>query len=216
MQHTLLFLLAWSLGFFAAIPVGPAQIEMAKRAISGHRLAATMVIAGSASSDALYGAIALFGIAPILQSPRVIASFYAVSVLVLWTLAFLTVRASQNPHKLVLQGTSFSSKRWAWVTGFSVACTNPPIVLSWLVGFALAGRFGLLQPLTTSVKTTFIAGGALGFATYQGILGIVLYRLKRFVSTQVLGKVYFWLGVTLVVLSLFFAYGALRVVLPKM
>jgi len=210
MDHLLLFLLAWGLGFVAAIPVGPSQIEMAKRAISGHLWAAAMVVAGSVSSDLVYGSIALFGIAPILETPWVLACFNALGVFVLWTLAFLTLRESRKPHDLSLVNHSFRSKRWAWVTGFSVASTNPPIILSWLIGVALAKRLGLATPFPSSAKTLFIAGGVLGMASYLALLGTVLYRLKHFVPMKALGRVYSWLGVTLFVLSFYFAFGVLR------
>lgn len=210
MDGLLLFLFAYGLGFAAAIPVGPSQIEMAKRVISGHRLAAAMVVAGSVSSDIVYGIVALFGIAPFLETPWVLASFNAVGVVVLWTLGFLTLRESRKPPDLGLERPSFRSKRWAWVTGFSVAATNPPMILSWVLGVALAKRLGLASPFPTSAKVLFLTGAALGLGSYLGVLGAVLYRFKRFISTKALGRVYFWLGITLFVLSIYFAYGVLR------
>lgn len=202
--------MAWGLGFVAAIPVGPSQIEMAKRAISGHLLAAVMVVAGSVSSDIVYGAIALFGLAPFLENPRVLGAFNAVGVVVLWGLAALTLRESRKPHDLGVARAAFRSKRWAWVTGFSLAATNPPMILSWLLGVALAKHVGLASPFPASAKALFIAGGALGLGSYLGVLGIVLYRLKHFIPLKALGRVYFWLGITLFALSFFFLYGAIR------
>jgi len=55
MKNLYLFLLAVGLGFVTAIPVG-----------------------GSVSSDIMYGVIALFGVAPFLESPWVMAVFSAV------------------------------------------------------------------------------------------------------------------------------------------
>ena len=210
MNSFLLFLLAWGLGFAAAIPVGPSQIEMAKRVLGGHRWAAAMVVTGALSSDIVYGTVALFGIAPFLETPWMLASFNAVGVVVLWTLAFLTLRESRKPHDLDLGRPSLKSKRWAWVTGFSVASTNPPMILSWLLGVALAKRLGLASPFPWNARALFIAGGTLGLASYLFCLGAVLHRLKHFVSMRALGRVYFWLGITLFVLSFYFAYGVIR------
>jgi threonine/homoserine/homoserine lactone efflux protein len=210
MNGLLLFLLAWGLGFVAAIPVGPSQIEMAKRAIGGHRLAAAMVVAGSVSSDIAYGIIALFGVAPVLETPWVLAAFNAVGVVVLWVLGFMTLRASRKPHDLGLDGPAFSSVGWAWVTGFSLAATNPPMILSWLVGVALAQRLGLASPFTGGAKALFLAGGALGLGSYLGALGFALHRLKHFIPREAIARVYFWLGIALFALSVVFAYGAIR------
>lgn len=68
MDRMLLFLLAYGLGFVAAIPVGGSQIEMAKRATGGHLRSAVMVVVGSVSSDILYGIVALFGVAPFMET----------------------------------------------------------------------------------------------------------------------------------------------------
>jgi threonine/homoserine/homoserine lactone efflux protein len=210
MDGLLLFLFAYGLGFAAAIPVGPSQIEMAKRVISGHRLAAAMVIAGSVSSDIVYGIVALFGIAPVLETPWVLAAVNAVGVVVLWTLSVLTLRESRKPHDLLSESRSLRSKRWAWVTGFSVAATNPPMILSWLLGVALAKHLGLASPFPASAKVLFLAGAALGLGSYLACLGIVLYRFKRFIPPKAVGRIYFYLAITLFVLSFYFAYGVVK------
>jgi len=209
-SHFLLFLLAWGLGFVAAIPVGGSQIEMAKRAIGGHLLAAGMVVAGSVSSDVVYGTVALFGVAPFLERPWVLASFSAAGVVLLWALAFLTLRESRKPHDVGLETTAFRSKRWAWATGFTLAASNPPMILSWLLAVALAKHLGLATPFPASAKALFLAGGALGLGSYLGMLAIVLYRVKHFIPLRSLRRVYFWLGITLFVLSFFFAWAAIR------
>ena len=210
MDHVLLVLFAWGLGFAAAIPIGPSQIEMAKRAISGNRLSAAMVVVGSASSDLVYGSVALFGIAPFLETPWVLAAFNGVGVGVLWVLGVVTIRESRHPRALTKGSASFRSKRWAWVTGFSLAATNPPIILSWLLGVALAKRLGLATPFPAGSRALFVAGGVLGLASYLFLLGAILSRFKRFFPRKAIGRIYFWLGISLFVLSLYFAFGVLR------
>lgn len=209
-EHLLLFLLAYGLGFVAAIPVGGSQIEMAKRAIGGHLRAAGMVVLGSVSSDVVYGAVALFALAPFMETPWVLASFNVVGALLLWVLAVLTLKESRRPHGLDTGRPALASGRWAYVTGFSLAVSNPPMMLSWLLGVALAKRLGLASPFPLGAKTVFIVGGALGLGSYLGILAVVMYRVKHFIPMRALGRVYSWLGVALFVLSFYFVYGALR------
>ncbi len=206
----LLFALAFALGFVAAIPVGGSQIEMAKRAVAGHLFSATMVIAGSVSSDAMYGAIALFGIAPFMDSRWVLGSFYAAGVLVLWIFGYLTLRESRKPQDLATAHAALRSRRWAYVTGFSLAVTNPQMMLSWLLGVALAKRLDLATPFPNGAKAVFIAGGVLGLGSYLAVLGVVMYRIKHSIPVSALGKVYFWLGVALYLLSLYFVIGLAR------
>jgi L-lysine exporter family protein LysE/ArgO len=206
----LLFFLAFGLGFLAAIPVGGSQIEAAKRAIHGHLLAAWMVVLGSVSSDILYGVISLFGIAPFLEIRWVMAAFNAVGVIVLWTLSFLTIRESRKPHEVRLEQSSLRSNRRAYLTGFTLALTNPPMILTWLYGITLAKHLGLASPFTIVTKILFIVGGALGLGAYLGALSAIMHRIKHFIRLKTLGKVYFWLGVGLFLLSFFFIYNIVR------
>ena len=213
MKPVYLFLLAIGLGFVTAIPVGGSQIEAAKRAIHGHLGAALMVVLGSVSSDIMYGVIALFGIAPFLDIPWVMAGFSAVGAVVLWILAYMTLRESKKPHHVRLGMDSLKSRRRAYVTGFSLAVTNPPMILTWLYGVALAKHLGLARPFTTQAKAIFIAGGALGLGAYLAGLSLVMFRIKRFIPLKAIGRVYYWLGVGLFVLSFFFVYNFLRIIL---
>jgi len=212
MNNLYLFLLAVGLGFVTAIPIGGSQIEAAKRAIHGHLWAAWMVVLGSVSSDIIYGVIALFGVAPFLDVPWVMAVFSAVGAVVLWVLAYLTFRESKKPHHLRLDMNSLKSKRWAYFTGFSLAVTNPPMILTWLYGATLAKHLGLATPFTSGGKAIFIAGGALGLGAYLTGLSLVMYRLKHFIPLKVIGRVYYWLGIGLFLLSFFFVYNFIRII----
>lgn len=210
MTRLYLFLLAVGLGFLAAIPVGASQIEVVKRAIHGHLWAAFMVVLGSVSSDIMYGTIALYGIAPFFEVPVVMAAFNAVGAVVLWALAYLTIKESKKPHHLQLEQPLLRKKRWGYLTGFSLAVTNPPMILTWLYGVALARHFGLANPFLASQKALFIGGGALGLGGYLATLAVVTQRIKRFIPMEALKKVYYWLGIVLFVLSFFFVYNAQR------
>ena len=210
MNRLYLFLLAIGLGFISAIPVGGSQIEAAKRAIHGHLWAAWMVVLGSVSSDIMYGVIALFGIAPFLEIPWVTAVFSAVGAVVLWVLAYLTIKQSRRPHHLRLDLDSLKSKRWGYLTGFFLAATNPPMILTWLYGATLAKHLGLATPFTSGLKVIFVAGGALGLGGYLAALSAVMHRIKHFIPMKAIGRIYYWLGLALALLSLFFVYSFLR------
>lgn len=206
----LLFLLSFILGFVAAIPLGGSQIEMAKRAISGHIQAAQMVVFGSVSSDIIYGSIALFGLAPFMEIPWVLGTFNALGVIILWVLSALTLKESKKPHEIIFETGALKSKRWAFTTGFSLAFSNPPMILTWLIGVALAKRLGLADHFDSGAKIVFLAGGALGLGGYLLLLCSILQRVKRFIPMHSIGKIYYWLGITLFLLSFFFVYSAAR------
>jgi threonine/homoserine/homoserine lactone efflux protein len=208
--RVLLFFLAFGFGFLAAIPLGGSQIEMAKRAMQGHLRAALAVVLGSVTSDILYGIIALFGIAPFMEKPWVLAGFSVVGALLLWVLSYRTYLESKKAHDIVLASPGGRSKRWAFATGFSLAFSNPPMMLTWLVGVAFAKRLGLATPFPAAAKAIFIAGGALGLGGYLSLLGIALRRAKHFIPVHAMGRIYAWLALILLLLSFFFVYGAVR------
>ncbi len=205
-----LFLLAMSLGFLTAIPVGGSQIEVAKRAIHGHLRSAGLVILGSVSSDVMYGVISLYGLAPFLKIRWVMAAFNAVGAIVLWVLAYVTLKQSRKSQQPDIKSSSLGRGRRAYLTGFSLAVTNPQMILTWLYGVVLAKHLGLVTPFTNGLKAVFIAGGAIGLGAYLIILGFVLHRLKHFIPVRALEKIYFWLGIVLIFLSFFFVYNAVR------
>lgn len=215
MQKLTLFFLAVGMGFLTAIPVGGSQIEAAKRAICGHRMSAYMVVLGSVSSDIVYGVIALFGIAPFLEIPTVTGIFNAVGAVVLWVLSWLTIRESRKPHEFRLECAALKSKRRAYVTGFSLAVTNPPMILTWLWGMTLARHIVGANRFTAGLKAIFIAGGALGLGGYLGGLSTIMFRIKHFIPMKAFGRVYKWLGIVLFLLSFFFVYNALRIFLGR-
>jgi threonine/homoserine/homoserine lactone efflux protein len=211
MKHIFLFLLAVVMGFVTAIPVGGSQIEAVKRAISGDLRAAWMVVLGSVSSDTIYGITALFGIASFLELPWVMAAFSAVGAVVLWIIAFLTFKESKKLKPLRLENwNTLKSKRGAFFSGFSLAITNPPMILTWLYGATLAKSFGLATPFTNVDKVLFITGGVLGLGGYLASLSTVVYRAKHFIPTNAIKKIYYWLGIALFLLSFFFVYRFLK------
>ena len=214
MNHLMLFLFALGLGVVAAIPLGGCQVETAKRAVGGHLHAAWMVAFGSASSDLIYGAIALFGVAPLLEYPRLSMAFNTLGAVLLWVLAYLTYQQSRHPQNLALANPALKSRRWAYLTGFTLGFSNPPIVLSWLLGLSLARQMGLASPLTMTSKMVFLAGGTAGMGGYLSVLAVVLHRVKHSIPVHTLGRVYFWLGIALFCLSFYFVYGVAKYFYP--
>jgi threonine/homoserine/homoserine lactone efflux protein len=201
----LLFLFALLLGIVAAVPIGPCQVETVKRAIGGHLAASELVVLGSASSDALYGIVALYGIAPVLDVPGVLAAFESLAVLILWALAYLTWRDSRTPEKPYRERTHLTGRRWAYTTGFLLGMSNPPIVASWLFGVAFAKRLGLVPgPFSAASKACFIAGAVLGTGVYLSALALTTYRLRHAFSMKAVGTVYRGLAIVLLLISIYF------------
>lgn len=198
------------MGIFTAMPIGATQIEIAKRSLNNHRRAAYMVALGSVSSDVMYGFIALFGVAPFLKHKVVIAIFGLAAAAILWLLAYLTFRDGKNKNMLELTNTAIKSKRLSFVTGFSLAVTNPMMIFWWLIGMKIIRDLNLVTDFNTRITVSFLIAGGLGLATYLFTLSNVLHWAKKFISNEMMKKVNFALGIILILLSFYFLFSALR------
>jgi threonine/homoserine/homoserine lactone efflux protein len=198
------------MGFFTAIPIGATQIEIAKRSLNDHFRAALMVVLGSVSSDVMYGFVALFGIAPFFDNRTIVAIFELIGTVILWILAFFTLKQSARPHLLDLNRSLLKSRRLSFVTGFSLAITNPMMIFWWLIGVQIVKHLDLVDTFTPTLSLLFLFFGGLGLATYLSTLATVLHWVKKFISDKTMRKVYFVLGVVLIVLSIYFLISSLK------
>ncbi len=213
-MDTFLFLLiTYIMGFLTAIPIGATQIEIAKRSLNNHRRAAYMVAAGSVCSDVMYGVVALFGVAPFLSNKTVIAIFGLAATIILWLLAFFTFRYGAKKNMLDLTHTAIRSKRLSFVTGFSLAATNPMMIFWWLKGMKIIKDLNLVMEFSSSINLLFLLAGGLGLASYLFTLSNVLHWAKKYISNEMMKKVNFGLGFVLVLLSFYFLFSSLRTLL---
>ncbi len=204
-------IITYFLGFLTAIPIGATQIEIAKRSLNNHLRAAYMVAFGSVSSDMMYGAIALFGVAPFLKSQIVVAIFGLVATAILWLLAFFTFRDGTKANMLELSHATLKSKKLSYFTGFSLAVTNPMMIVWWLIGVKIIKDLGLVTDFDSNASLMFLASGAIGLASYLLTLANTLHWAKKFISNEMMKKVNYGLGVVLVVLSFYFLFTSLKV-----
>ncbi len=204
-MKTFLFLfITYVMGFMTAVPIGATQIEIAKRSLNNHLRAAYMVALGSVTSDMMYGSIALFGVVPFLKNKLVLGIFGLVATLILWLLAFFTFRDGTKANMLELTHVTLKSKRLSFVTGFSLAITNPMMIVWWLIGVRIIRDLALVENFDTNLSLMFLAAGGLGLASYLFTLANTLHWAKKFISNEMMKKVNYGLGIVLVLLSFYF------------
>jgi threonine/homoserine/homoserine lactone efflux protein len=213
MKTFLLFLVVYIMGFFTAIPIGATQIEIAKRSLNNQLLTALMVVLGSVSSDIMYGFIALFGMAPFLKNQTVIAMFEMVGAVILWILAFFTFKEAHKPHIMDFTWSVLKDRRLSFITGFSLAITNPMMIFWWLIGVQVVRDLNLVTTFTPTTSVSFLFFGGLGLSSYLTVLAMVVHWVKRFLSNKVMRRIHFALGVALVVLSVYFLIGSIKILM---
>ena len=204
MKTFLFVIFTYLMGFLAAIPFGATQIEIAKRSFNNKLSQAGMVVAGSACSDVMYGFIALFGLAPFLRNKELIAIFELASAVILLPLAFLTFRDGKKGISSDINLIALESKKLSFLTGFSLAVTNPLMIFWWLIGASLIKNFGLVTDFDLSNSLLFLLFGGLGIASYLILLANILHWAKKFISDKLLEKINIGLGVALILLSIYF------------
>jgi threonine/homoserine/homoserine lactone efflux protein len=210
-MNTFLFLLlAYAMGFGAAIPIGATQIEIAKRSLNNQLRSAFMVVAGSVLSDVMYGVIALFGIAPFLKENFVIAIFGLAATLILWILAYFTFKHDANTNIHRLNKTTLKNKKLSLAIGFSLAVTNPMMIFWWLIGQKFIRELGLVQDFNTQAVFLYLGAGGLGIFSYLFVLADILYKTKKLISNEMMKKVNYVLGFVLILLSIYFLISSIH------
>ena len=204
-----MILTAFSLGFLTAIPIGASQIEVAKRVLAHRMKAAILTAAGTVTSDMMYGFVALFGIAPFLEKPVVLEAFGWVGALVL---AVLAVSIWRQAEKVQARDAAprWASSHVSYLTGFLLGVTYPPIMLSWLVGFALIKKTGLVTDFTPLLRTAFVVAGGAGLFSYQVLLAMMIRRTHHLLTHRTLAHIHRVLAVILALLSMGFLASGIQ------
>ncbi len=192
---------AWLIGFITAIPLGATQIEIAKRALRGYMRQAMMIAFGSAASDIMYGLIAMFGIAPFLRDNRVMTAFWLISWVLLIALGVFTLLHHSRHINLKQSEKVLGSTRLALLLGFSLAVTNSPIMLWWLLYAEFIKKLGILSVFTAKTSVVFVVSGGLGIASYLILLSFILRRVGKFISKKAEAAINISLGIVLLLLS---------------
>ncbi len=190
LRITLAVMAVYAMGFAAAIPVGPTQLEIARRSLNGYFSSALMIIVGQLISDLIYGIIALFGIAPFLQHPRVVAIFWLLNAIILVVVAILTIRQHHSsPENFEQARNRLKKHHIAFFVGFSLAITNPLMIVWWLLGAHLLIDAGLIVKYTAVENAAFLAVGGLGLGSYLALLAFIVLKGKGFLSEHTVASI---------------------------
>jgi threonine/homoserine/homoserine lactone efflux protein len=199
------------MGFLAAIPAGPVQVEVARRALNGHLKASFMVVFGAFWVDALYGIAALFGISRLFVLQPVMSGFWLAGGLILAVAGVMTIRDAGQRHDTTVMSAYLSRKRWSVLAGISLSITNPVMVLWWLGSIHIFRDLGMVgQTPAAYAVVLYIASGSLGLAAYLCLLALLVYRARDFVSLRHMKQINIALGVFLLSLSAYFVFKGLQ------
>ncbi len=215
MKLAFLLFTVYVMGFFTAIPVGATQVEVVRRSLVGYVRSALMVVIGAVFSDAIYGFIAFFGIAPFLRDKVVMSIFWLAASVLIFALGFITYRNRNRTtakldeiHDVMLQNWGIS-----FLTGFSLSITNPLMIFWWLAVGQIVRDMGLVDAFTFTTRCVFILSGAAGIATYLVVLSSVIDWAKKFISDTAERRINTFLSIVLFSLGIYFVVRSLHVLI---
>jgi threonine/homoserine/homoserine lactone efflux protein len=152
------FLRGLAIGFGIAAPVGPIGILCIRRTLADGRAVGFAAGLGAATADAMYGAVAAFGLT--LVSSALVgqrAWLQGVGGLFLCYLGVRTWMAA--PAATAGAGRQQPGLVSAWATTFALTVTNPTTILSFaaiFAGLGLGGGSGGYGPATLMVAGVFL------------------------------------------------------------
>ncbi len=165
------------LGFSIAAPVGPIGVLCIRRTLAQGRLAGLLSGLGAATADALYGAVAAFGLTVVTQ--LLVGQQNWIRLTGGAFLCYLGVRtflARPAEHAAPAQSTSLAG---AYASTFALTLSNPMTILSFSAIFAGIG-IGMGAGSGGSAAALLVAGVFAGSAAWWSLLsaGVGLLRAR--------------------------------------
>ncbi len=169
------------IGFMISAPVGPIGLLCIRRTAQRGLLTGLMTGMGAATADALFGALAVYGVSAVLG---VVTGYQTEITLVGGVLlAFMAGNAwGKKPHLANTEDVSVGNIIAAFFSGLALTCTNPVTVLATLA--IIATLSGTVNHYEAAMMTGGIfAGAALWWTLLAG--GVAIFR-KHFTERTIL------------------------------
>jgi len=174
------------LGAVSTIPVGAVQLQVIKKAINGHLRPAILTALGSVTSVLIYGVLALFGFGYFLVRRDFQLVVYTLGIIVL---SFLVIKMYRERHDMIHQEETQVVKyrgRVSFLSGFTIAITNPGMVIWWVIGYRFFLDLNFFEQVSTGIKALFILSGCAGLGGYLIFISLFVHRVKKSFSSRFL------------------------------
>lgn len=192
------------LGAISSIPVGAVQLEVIKKSINGHFKPAAATALGSATSDFIYGFLTLFGFGTFLMRKNFQIIIYILGIFVISYLLFRTFK--ERKYMIDKNENIVYKKRLSFLTGFTIAATNPGMIIWWIIGFKVFSDFAAFPEMTNTIKAVFLFSGCAGLGGYLILIASLLHRFNKSFSEKFLYRTNIILTILLGILILYFIF----------
>ncbi|MCL2025748.1 MAG: LysE family translocator [Leptospirales bacterium] len=192
-----------TIGMLSMIPVGGVQLQVIKKSLNGHLRAAIMTALGSVTSDGIYGVLVLFGFSAFMMKKGYQITLYSLGIMLL---TILLIKMHRDRNKPVQETTPKYHGRISFVSGFSIAITNPGMLIWWIIGYHFFLDLALFKETTTAIKTLFLVSALAGLGGYLIVVALVVYKLKKSFSDRLLKFIHIFILTVLTFLILYFIF----------
>lgn len=182
MEFLFYLLRGLALGFAIAAPVGPIGVLCIRRTLADGRLVGFVTGLGAATADAIYGAIAAFGVSAVttaLVGLRLWIHLIGALFLAWLGLRIMLTRPA-TPYSTPRDSVPSAARRGgllaAWASTVALTLTNPATILSFAAVFAGLGLVGVGYIVAGLTVVGVFLGSALWWLLLSG--GVSLLRAR--------------------------------------
>jgi len=194
------------------IPVGPVNLEIFNNALRKHIPQALSMAIGAAIGDGVWATLALLGMSPFLESPKLEGAFLLGTALITFGLGMVALKdARYIEEKEACIVLKVRRKRISLLKGLTMVLFNPLGIVSWMIALSFLNRSGFNIPLTLTHKALFfivVLSGA--FAYFLSII-FITNKMKHFFDNQRTKKLIRFLGFLLLTFSLYFLVLSIKI-----
>ena len=168
------------LGLGAAAPIGPVNVEIARRTLRGGFRPGFALGCGAVTVDVLYAALSSLSLREVIARPAVLGPVRIAAILLLFYLAFLCFRGAVRTWRTRTDplapapAPTGRAVRGAYLTGFLMTLLNPMTLVFWFV--AVPGTVGSVTPNPRGDLPLIGAGVFIGtlawVITFAGLLAL--------------------------------------------
>lgn len=185
------------LGFSIAAPVGPVGLLCIRRSIVSGRLTGFVTGLGAATADAVYGAVAGFGLTSV--TAFMVGERSWLSLLGGLFLCVLGMRIMRTHPDTMQLGSGEPRFHSAYLSALAITLTNPMTILSFVGAFA---GLGLAVAHDYAAAATLVTGVFIGSGIWWILLSALASRLRNRFDPHWLQRINWVSGALLVVLGL--------------
>ncbi len=132
---------------------------------------------------------------------------------ILFILGIYTLLHYKRTFTVTAQNDIISNLKVSFITGFSLAVTNPMMIFWWLAVYQIQKDIGLIVKFNTIEKILFLFAGGVGIASYLVTLTFLLKWAKKFLSEKIEKRINIGLGIALLLFGIYFFVRSLHVLL---